>query len=550
MSTSEGNQANPHPGGATMSLWEGTADVPRFPALERDLTADVCVVGAGMAGISTAYHLAREGKKVVVVDDGPIGGGETGRTTAHLTWAMDDRIYTLQSVHGERNARLIVESHAAAVNRIEELVKLEQIDCDFMRIDGYLMPNEPGDRDSLVKELEAAHRAGLSDVTMVERAPIATFESGSSLRFPNQGQFHPLRYLNALADAVVNKFGGEIYCDSHVDKVEGGSSCVVTLANGKKISADAVCVCTNASISDYVRTHAKMAPYRTYVVAFAIPRGSVDPALFWDDADPYHYVRVQSLKADQSERGPTKGEILWDVLIVGGEDHKTAHGDDGVERWNRLEQWTRARWPNVRDVLYRWSGQVMEPNDYLAFIGRNPDGTENVYMASGDSGQGMTHGTIAGIVLTDLILGRDNPWIELYDPRRVSLKPSAVKEFAKENLDVAVQMARGYLAPDQVSLDDIPPGEGRIVRRGAHKIAVYRDPSGQLVEKSAACTHLKCTVEWNSVEKSWDCPCHGSRFDPHGNVLNGPAITALQDVDADASVAHDRPARAKRRERA
>jgi glycine/D-amino acid oxidase-like deaminating enzyme/nitrite reductase/ring-hydroxylating ferredoxin subunit len=543
MSTSEGTQDNPHPGGQTTSLWEGTTDVPRFEALNRSLTTDVCVIGAGIAGLSVAYHLAREGKKVVVVDDGPIGGGETGRTTAHLTCAMDDRFSRLEKVHGADNTRLIAESHAAAVNRVDQIVELEQIDCDFVRLDGYLMPSDPGDTDSMIHEQQAAHRAGLVDVTIAERAPIANFESGISLRFPEQAQFNPLAYLGALARAIVSKYGGEIYCDTAVEGVEGGNPCKVTLINGKTITANAVCVCTNASISDYVRTHAKMAPYRTYVVAFAVPRGSVERALYWDDADPYHYVRLQPLQADPAERGPSKGEMLWDALIVGGEDHKTAHADDGVERWARLERWTRERWPEVRDVIYKWSGQVLEPNDYLAFIGRNPDGAENVFMASGDSGQGMTHGTIAGILLTDLILGRDNPWTKLYDPNRVSLKGSALREFARENIDVAAQYARGYLAPDLVDLDDIAPGEGRVVRRGTHKIAVYRDPDGQLVEKSAVCTHLKCTVEWNNVEKSWDCPCHGSRFDPHGNVINGPAITGLND----AEVADAHPPRPSRR---
>jgi glycine/D-amino acid oxidase-like deaminating enzyme/nitrite reductase/ring-hydroxylating ferredoxin subunit len=546
MTTSEGTQSNPHPGGLTMSLWEGTCDIPKFPALDHSIAADVCVVGAGIAGITTAYHLAREGKKVVVVDDGPVGGGETGRTTSHLTWAMDDRLYTIESVHGERNARLIVESHAAAVNRIEQLVQLEKIDCDFLRVDGYLMPGEPGESDALVDEQSAAHRLGLTDVSLVERAPIANFESGTSLRFPNQGQMHPLKYLVGLANALVSKYGGAIYCDTHVDKVEGGNPCLVTLANGSTVSADAVCVCTNASISDYVRTHAKMAPYRTYVVAFAVPRGSVEQALYWDDADPYHYVRLHPITS--REAGINRGELLWDALIVGGEDHKTAHDDDGEERWKAIEQWTRARWPAAQNVIYRWSGQVLEPNDSIAFIGRNPDGAENVYMASGDSGQGITHGTIAGIVLTDLLLGRDNPWIDLYDPSRVSLKPSAMKEFAKENIDVAVKYAQGYLAPDRASVDDIPPGEGRVIRRGASKVAVYRDLSGQLIEKSAVCTHLKCTVGWNSVEKSWDCPCHGSRFDPQGNVINGPAIVGLREVESPDAATHLR--RSKRRERA
>jgi len=529
MTTSEGNQANPHPSGATTSIWQGTFEVPQFPKLEKSASTDVCVIGAGIAGLSVAYHLAREGKKVIVVDDGPIGGGESGRTTAHLADAMDDRIYRLEHVHGARGARLIVESHGAAINRIQQIVQLESIDCDFERLDGYLMSGRPGESDELKREAEAAERAGISDIALVDRAPIAGFESGTALRFPSQGQFHVLKYLVGVANSIVEKYGGKIYCDTHVEGVEGGDSCKIKIQGGEQITAQCVAVCTNASISDYVQTHMKMEAMRTYVIAAAVPRGSVDKALYWDTEDPYHYVRLQGL--DEPYPGVLKGDTLWDALIVGGEDHKTGHEGHAQDRWDKLERWMRQRWPQTREVVYRWSGQVLEPSDGLAFIGKNPDGAENVFMASGDSGQGMTHGTIAGILLSDMILGRHNPWETIYDPKRVSLRASSVKELAKHNLDVAVQFAKGYLAPDVESVDEIPAGEGRVVRRGAKKIAVYRDAEGKVHEKSAACTHLKCIVEWNNAEKSWDCPCHGSRFDPYGEVLNGPAISALEDVE-------------------
>ena len=529
MTTSEGTQSNPHPGGATTSIWQGTFEVPSFPKLERSGSADVGVVGAGIAGLSVAYHRARAGKPVVVLDDGPIGGGESGRTTAHLTDAMDDRIYWLEHVHGERGARLIVESHDAAINRIQQIIQLEGIECDFERLDGYLLAGKPGEVAELEREAEAAQRVGITDVALVERAPIAGFESGTALRFPGQGQFHVLKYLAGLANAVVEKYGGRIYCDTHVEGVEGGDPCNVKIDGGKQLTAACVVVCTNSSISDYVQTHIKSEANRTYAIAAVVPRGSVDKALYWDTLDPYHYVRVQRL--DEPVPGVLKGDTLWDALIVGGEDHKVGHDAQPQERWDRLERWMRERWPQAREVIYRWSGQVLEPSDGLAYIGRNPDGAENVFMASGDSGQGMTHGTIAGILLSDMVLGKENPWESLYDPKRVSLRASPVKEMAKHNLDVVVQMAKGYLAPDTGSVEEIPKGEGRVIRRGAHKIAVYRDEQGTLHEKSAACTHLKCIVEWNGAEKSWDCPCHGSRFDPYGEVINGPAISALQDVE-------------------
>ena len=517
----------------TTSIWYGTADVPRYPKLESNARVDICVIGAGIAGLSVAYHLAREGKKVLVVDDGAIGGGESGNTTAHLTDALDDRIYHLERLHGPEGARLAVASHGAAINRIQQIVHLESIECDFERLDGYLMSREPGERDELERELEAGGRAGLTDLALVERAPIAGFESGTALRFPSQAQFHILKYLAGLAAAIVDKYHGRICCDTHVEGVEGGEGgnpCTIKITGGVEVKAGCVAVCTNSSISDYVRTHIQMEPMRTYAVAAAVPRGGVERALFWDTGSPYHYVRTMRL--DEPYPGVLKGDTLWDALIVGGEDHKVGHADDAERRWGKIEQWMRQRWPQAREVIYRWSGQVLEPADGLAFIGRNPDGAEGVFMASGDSGQGLTHGTIAGMLLSDLMLGRRNPWATLYDPKRVSLRASAIKEMAKHNLDVAVQYAKGFLAPGEVkSVDEIAPGEGRIVRRGGKKIAAYRDESGTLIEKSAVCTHLKCIVEWNHAEKSWDCPCHGSRFAPTGEVLNGPAINALEDAE-------------------
>jgi glycine/D-amino acid oxidase-like deaminating enzyme/nitrite reductase/ring-hydroxylating ferredoxin subunit len=525
---------HPHPGGDSTSIWHGTADVPTFPALTRSGSTDVVVVGAGIAGLSVAYHLARGGKKVVVLDDGPIGGGETGRTTAHLTYAMDDRIYSLEAAHGAEGARLAVESHAAAINRFQQIAQLEDIDCDFARIDGYLMSRTPGQTGELEREFEAAHRAGLTDLVLVDRAPIPGFETGTALRFPGQGRLHPMKFLAGLANAIVHKYGGQIHCNTHVEGVEGGNPCNVRIAGGMQLSASCVAVCTNASISDYVQTHAKMAPYRTYAIALAVPRGSVDNALYWETGHPYHYVRIQPLSDGQYQGepvAPTKGEVLWDALIVGGEDHRTGQDSHPEERWKKLEQWTRTRWPQAREVIYRWSGQVMEPNDWLAYIGRNPDGAEGVFMASGDSGQGMTHGMIAGILLSDLMLGKPNAWETLYDPKRVSLRAAPIAEAVMHNADVMYEYAKGYLKPDIRSADDIRPGEGAVIRRGLKKIAVYRNEQGHLIEKSAVCTHLKCIVEWNGAEKTWDCPCHGSRFAPNGEVLNGPAMSALEDVE-------------------
>ena len=521
---------NTNPGGETASIWMGTFDVPSFPSLGASAQCDVCVVGAGIAGLSVAYMLTKAGKKVIVVDDGPIGGGESGRTTAHLSNAMDDRIYVLEHVHGEEGARLVVESHGAAVDRIDRIVRDEGIECDFQRVDGFLFLGGGDSERVLDEELAAAHRAGLAGVTKLPRVPNIAFDFGPCLRFPDQAQFHVLKYLAGLTRAIV-RGGGRIYCDTHVASVEGGSPCKVKTSTKHTITSDAVCVCTNASITDMFKTHMKQAPYRTFVIAAVVPRGSVPPGLYWDTTDPYHYVRIQRL--DEPAPGALPSDEQYDALIVGGEDHKTAHKDDAEDRWRLLEKWMRERWPQAREVIYKWSGQILEPNDYVAFIGRNPDGAENVYMASGDSGQGMTHGTIAGMLLSDLILGKSNDWAKLYDPNRVSLRARPIEEFAKENADVALQYVRDYASPgDVASESEIPRGEGRLIRQGLRKIAAYCDDRGQLHTRSAACTHLKCIVQWNTAEKTWDCPCHGSRFDPYGKVLNGPAVTDLEKLES------------------
>lgn len=522
-------EQNTNPGGETASIWIGTFDVPSFPALAGDARTDVCVIGAGIAGLSVAYELTKKGKKVIVVDDGPIGGGESSRTTAHLANAMDDRIYVLEHVHGEEGARKIVQSHGAAIDRIEQIVRDERIDCEFERLDGYLFLGGGDGERVLDEELAAARRCGIPGTEKLPGIPEAGFDSGPCLRFPNQAQFHVLEYLAGLAHAIV-RGGGRIYCDTHVAGVEGGSPCRVKTEGEHTITADAVCVCTNASITDMVQTHAKQAPYRSCVIAAVVPRGSVPTALYWDTPDPYHYVRLQRLR--EPVPGALTGDTLYDALIVGGEDFKTAHETDIEERWRCLEDWMRERWPQAREVVYRWSGQVFEPNDYIAFIGRNPDGAENVYMASGDSGQGMTHGVIAGMLLSDLVTGRPNDWKSLYDPSRVSLRARPIEEFVKENADVALQYVRDYLTPGDVkSADEVPAGQGAVIRKGLHKLAVYRDEDGTVHTCSAVCTHLRCIVQWNGTEKVWDCPCHGSRFDPYGKVITGPAVTDLEKVE-------------------
>ena len=450
---------------------------------------------------------------------GGVGGGEASRSTAHLASAQDDFFSEIERVHGEEGARIAAASHSAAVAKVGEIAAAEGIECGYARVDGYLFLAEGDDPKDLEEELAAARRAGL-EVELVSRAPIDSFDSGRCLRFANQGQFDPVRYVAGLVRAV-ERDGGRIYTGTAAREIADGTPATVTTAAGHTISAQAVVVATNSPVNDLLVMHTKQAPYRTYVIGVRVPAGSVTPALYWDSADPYHYVRLEKAPGERAEGG--------DLLIVGGEDHKTGQADDMDERWRRLESWTRERFPRAGAVEHRWSGQVMEPVDFMGFIGRNP-GDEHVYIATGDSGKGTTHGTIAGMLLTDLITARPNPWETLYDPSRKSVRPPASLAFAKENLNVAARYLELVTPGEIKSPDEVKPGEGAVLRRGAHKIAVYRDRDGQVHERSALCTHLHCVVHWNHGEGSWDCPCHGSRFDPYGRVLNGPAIAELPEV--------------------
>jgi glycine/D-amino acid oxidase-like deaminating enzyme/nitrite reductase/ring-hydroxylating ferredoxin subunit len=492
------------------SPWLEDVDVIRRTRLDEDVNVDVCVIGAGIAGMTTAYLLACEGASVAVVERSGVGSGETGRTTAHLTNVMDDTLSDLERAFGRDGMRLIVESHGAAIDCIETVVSAEGIDCDFERLDGYLFLPPHGALSVLETELDCAHAIGWDAVEMVPRAPLRSFDTGPCLRFPRQGQFHPMQYLAGLVSALERR-GGRLYTETHVNAVSGGSRPSVRADSGRCVHAGAVVVATNAPIHDNLQIHFKQTPYRTYVIGMRVERGAVPKALYWDTPHPYHYVRLQRL-------GPEH-----ELLIVGGEDHRSGEEDDGQERFQMLEDWTRERFP-AGETLFCWSGQVMEPSDGPGFIGRDLLDQQHVYLVTGDSGQGMTHGTVAGILLTDLIAGRSNPWSSVYDPTRFPLQSTT---WYQDAVDQLWHYAELFTSGDVDYADAIDTGEGAVVRRGLEKLAVYRDEQGVLREFSAICPHLGCVVAWNSAEAVWNCPCHGSRFFSDGTVAGGPARTGL-----------------------
>lgn len=493
----------------TLSVWTDTFQVPEFSALKEDIHADVCIVGAGISGITAAYLLACEGKDVVVLDDGKIGGGETENTTAHISSVIDDRYCSLEKIHGADAVCMASQSQRAAVEEIERIIIKEKIDCDFKKTDGYLL-FKPGDDDMFTEEFEAAMRAGM-DVSISE-PPLVSFKNYNTLKFPGQAKFHILKYISALAEAIVRK-NGRIFTDTRVSDIEDHETgAVIKTKNGFIVKAVNAVIATNSPISDNISVHTKQTAYRTYVIGYEIKKNSVPDFLIWDTESPYHYIRIYQDKDN-------------DILIIGGEDHKTGHEHNPEERFKKLGDWAALHFKIPDSPEYKWSGQVMEPIDGLSFIGKDPENKNHVFIITGDSGMGITHATFGGMILRDLITGNENIWSELYDPARISTRSAF--DYIKEGVSSVSEYIEHITAGDVNIVSEIQSGEGAVLREGFTKIAVYKDDNNEVFRFSAYCPHLKCVIQWNSVEKSWDCPCHGSRFDCKGKLLNGPAISDL-----------------------
>lgn len=505
---------------ASRSCWMESMPDVAAPPLTGEASCDLVVVGSGIAGLSSAYEAARFGQQVIVIDRGRICGGMTARTTAHLASEIDDFYSELIRAHGEEAARLYHESQVAAVNRIEAICEEERIDADFARVDGFLIAARPEHQADLDDEYEACRKLEV-EVDWADEAPVPLPAGTRALRFPRQGRFHPLKYCAGLIRAIAAR-GGRFHADTaYVSHREDQDGITIECENGARIRAAAALFATNSPVNDKVTIHTKQVPMRTYAIAGRVAKGSAPDALVWDTLEAYHYCRIQPL--DEGH----------DLLIVGGEDHQSGTADDMDERFARLEAWTRAHYPGFGGADYRWSGQVLEPVDFLPFSGLNP-GNERTYIHSGDSGMGMTNGVAGALNFIALLTGDKARFGELFDPARKPRSGVALKEFAAGQAEVVANLAE-YATPGEVdSVEAIAPGEGAIVRRGLKKIAAYRDESGRLIERSAVCTHVGCIVHWNGLEKCWDCPCHGSQFAIDGSVLNGPAVRPLAKVDEPA----------------
>ena len=486
-------------------LWSEGVSLPSLPALAQDFTVDVAIVGGGVTGLTAALLLQRAGKSVAILERYGVAAGVTGRTTAHLTEALDTRYHMINRDFGEGGGRLAALGTRQAIDRIAAFVREEKIECDHGVVPGYLFSETEEDVPALEKERDAARAAGLY-VELTRGAPLP-FKVAAALRFPNQAQVQPTAYLKGLARSF-QEAGGKIFEGTSVTSFEDGEVCHVVTDHGT-VHARSVIIAAHSPLTR-LTLQTMVSHYSSYVIAFP---GSLPRALFWDTEDPYHYIRSARIEGT-------------DYVVIGGEDHKTGQETKTEERYEGLLRYARARF-GITAATHTWSSEVVEPVDGLPYIGKSP-GQKNIYVATGYSGNGITFGTLAGIMLDQAVRGEKHPLEALLDPSRIKPLASA-HDYVTENIDFPLHFVGDRLKPaDASSVEEVGRGEGKLVRCRLEKLAVYRDEDGKVHALSPVCTHMGGHVHWNSAEKSWDCPCHGARFGVDGSVLHGPALTPLE----------------------
>lgn len=496
------------------SHWLKTASLPRFPRLDRDITVDVAVVGAGITGITAAWLLTEAGFKTALIERGRCVHVDTGNTTAHLTAVPDLGLGQLRQRFGDEAARAVIDGGALAIDRIAAITEAEAIPCGFHRVAAWYHAHANGaPTRKFEAEAEDARRLGL-DARFSSADPLL---ASPAVEYANQALFHPVKYLGGLLRRLAER-GVAIFENTPMTDLEEPLHTVRT-PHGR-IRCGHLVLATHTPLMGATGTmraaifQARLALYTTYAMAARVPTGRLPYGSFWDDADPYNYLRVERARGG-------------DVAIYGGEDHKTGQRTDTDAAYHRLERRFLSLCPEAR-ITARWSGQVITTDDGLPFIGET---AERQFAATGFAGNGMTFGTLSAILAVDDIQGRQNRWQDLFRPGRAPGGAGALK-FIRENKDYPYRLVRDWIATlGEGSPESVNPGEGRVYNVGGQRIAASRDASGNLHLCSAVCTHMQCIVAWNPAESTWDCPCHGSRFRPNGEVLAGPAEEPLPPVE-------------------
>jgi glycine/D-amino acid oxidase-like deaminating enzyme/nitrite reductase/ring-hydroxylating ferredoxin subunit len=498
------------------SIWS-EVPLPRFPALDRDMDVDVVVVGAGLTGITTACLLRRAGARVALIERGQVAAADTCRTTAHLTYVTDERLHRIVSTFGKDAAGSAWQAGAAAIDQISQLASQTRADCEFRWVPGFLhaatRPDADEDRAHLEEDAQLARELGF-DAQFLPSIPHA---NRCGIRFPQQAKFHPRKYLAALVGTIAGD-GSHVFENTEFEEFDEGRATVH--AGGRRIRCERLVIATHnprmgsGSALSAALFQTKLALYTSYVLGARLPSGTVPEALFWDTSDPYEYLRIDD-RGDQQ------------YAIFGGEDVKTGQEQDAGEVFRKLEARLHARLPGAA-VQHRWLGQVVETADGLPYVGAS---SERQFIATGFSGNGFTFGTLSAMIATDWYLKRENPWSDLL---RADRRPfhGGVWRYLSENVDYPYYLLRDRIkGAEKGEPEDLAVGQAKVLAWRGQKVAAYRDSNGALSVVSAVCTHLKCIVRWNDADRTWDCPCHGSRFRPDGSVSSGPAEEPLHRIE-------------------
>ncbi|WPP50321.1 FAD-dependent oxidoreductase [Catalinimonas niigatensis] len=489
------------------SLWKATAQKkPVYPALQENITTEVVVVGGGITGLTAAYELTRAGKKVVVVEALSVGDGTTGLSSCHLNTQIDYGYQNVKQSFDTETMRLVADSRFSAINYIEKQCTEEEMSSDFKRVSGFLYAENVEQEKFLLDEYHASMEAGLS-VTLHDEIPFPSTVR-KAIEYHDQAVFNSQKYVNHLAERIQASENGQVFENTRVKDISLKDKKVLTEKGD--ITAQHIVLATHLPLFfDVLQTMA--APYRSYILVGEVDHRDMPEALYWDLQEPYHYTRYYH-----------QGEKTW--LAVGGADHKTGHNEQNPDNYEKLKHYMQQHF-NIKKFTYQWSSQYYEPADGLPYIGLSP--FKDVYVGTGYSGDGLVYGTVAGLLLKDMMLNRENAWAKAYDARRFT-PVASFKEWAKENMEVVTDFVKDYLGNAEKEIETVPKGEGKIISKNKSKFAVYRNENDQIVSLSPICPHLKCVVHWNTQEKSWDCPCHGSRFTPEGKLIVGPAVSDLE----------------------